>query len=109
MGIPAAAGVAILKYRLYGIDVVIRRTLVFGVLAAVITAIYVAVVVVSTRTIDSLAASLLATAIVAALFQPIRRRVVHLADRLVFGRRAEPYEVLARFSERVGASTPPTT
>jgi signal transduction histidine kinase len=41
---------------------------------------------------------------VAALFQPIRRRVVRLADRLVFGRRAEPYEVLARFSDRVGAS-----
>ena len=48
--------------------------------------------------------SLVATAIVAALFQPIRRRVVRFANRLVFGRRAEPYEVLARFSERVGAS-----
>jgi signal transduction histidine kinase len=47
---------------------------------------------------------LIATAIVAALFQPLRRRVVHLADRLVFGRRAEPYEVLSRFSDRVGAS-----
>ena len=104
VGIPTATGIAILKYRLYGIDLVIRKTVVFGVLATAITTVYVAVVVISTQAIDSLAASLVATAIVAALFQPIRRRVVHLADRLVFGRRAEPYEVLARFSERVGAS-----
>jgi signal transduction histidine kinase len=47
---------------------------------------------------------LVATAVVAALFQPIRRRVTRLANRLVFGRRAEPYEVLARFSDRVGAA-----
>ena len=105
VGIPAAIGIAILKYRLYGFDLVIRRTLVFGALAAVITAIYLGVVVlIGTIATESLVPSLIATAIVAALFQPIRRRVVHLADRLVFGRRAEPYEVLARFSDRVGAS-----
>ena len=107
IGIPAAIGVAILKHRLYEIDVVIRRTLVFGALAAFITAVYVAVVVViGTRATDaeSLVPSLVATAIVAALFQPIRRRVTRLANRLVFGKRAEPYEVLARFSNRVGAT-----
>ena len=107
IGIPAAIGVAILKHRLYEIDVVIRRTLVFGALAALITAIYVAVVVViGTRVTDaeSLVPSLVATAIVAALFQPIRRRVTRLANRLVFGKRAEPYEVLARFNDRVGAA-----
>jgi signal transduction histidine kinase len=103
VGIPGAAGIAILRYRLYEIDVVIRKTLVFGALAAFITGIYVAVVVViGTRATDSLVPSLVATAIVAALFQPIRRRVTRLANRLVFGRRAEPYEVLARFSDRVG-------
>ena len=105
IGIPGAAGVAILKHRLYEIDLVIRRTLVFSALGAFITAVYVAVVVViGTRTTDSLVPSLIATALVAALFQPIRRRVVKLANRLVFGRRAEPYEVLARFSDRVGAT-----
>jgi signal transduction histidine kinase len=105
VGIPTAAGIAILKYRLYEIDVVIKRTLVYGVLATAITAIYVAVVVViGTTTTDALGPSLIATAIVAALFQPLRRRVVRLADRLVFGRRAEPYEVLARFSDRIGAT-----
>ncbi|HEX5937199.1 MAG TPA: ATP-binding protein [Actinomycetota bacterium] len=105
VGIPAATGIAILKYRLYGFDLVIRRTLVFGALATIVTAIYIAIVVViGTSTTGSLGPSLIATATVAALFQPIRRHVVRLADRLVFGRRAEPYEVLARFSERVGAS-----
>ena len=105
IGIPAATGIAILKNRLYEIDLVIRKTLVFGTLATIVTAIYVAIVVViGTTTTGSLGPSLIATAIMAALFQPIRRRVVHLADRLVFGRRAAPYEVLARFSERVGAS-----
>jgi signal transduction histidine kinase len=105
VGIPVATGVAIMKYRLYGFDLVVRRTLVFGVLATAITAIYVAVVVaIGTTTTESIGPSLVATAIVAALFQPLRRRVVHLADRLVFGRRAEPYEVLARFSDRIGAT-----
>ena len=105
VGIPAATGIAIMKYRLYGFDLVVRRTLVFGALAAIITAIYLGIVVlIPTVATDSLVPSLIATAIVAALFQPIRRHVVHLADRLVFGRRAEPYEVLARFSDRVGAS-----
>jgi signal transduction histidine kinase len=109
IGIPAAAGIAILKYRLYEIDVVVRRTLVYGVLATAITVIYVAVVVlisdlVSTFATDTLAPSLIATAIVAAVFQPLRRRVVHFADRLAFGRRAEPYEVLAGFSDRIGAT-----
>jgi signal transduction histidine kinase len=107
IGVPAAIGVAILKHRLYEIDVVIRRTLVFGALAAFITAIYVAVVVVigaQATDADSLVPSLVATAIVAALFQPIRRRATKLANRLVFGKRAEPYEVLARFNDRVGAA-----
>jgi signal transduction histidine kinase len=105
LGIPAATGIAILKHRLYEMDLVIRRTLVFGALGAFITIVYVAVVVViGTRATDSLVPSLVATAIVAALFQPIRRRVTKLANRLVFGRRAEPYEVLARFSDRVGAA-----
>jgi signal transduction histidine kinase len=105
LAVPVSMAVAILMHRLYEFDVVIRKTLVFGVLAAFITAVYVAVVVaIGTRTTDSLVPSLVATAVVAALFQPIRRRVTKVADRLVFGRRAEPYEVLARFSDRVGAT-----
>ena len=97
--IPIAAGIAILRYRLYDIDLVLSKTLVFALLAAFITVVYVAVVAV----IGSLtgASSLLATVIVAVLFQPARVWARRLANRLVFGERATPYEVMAGFSERV--------
>jgi signal transduction histidine kinase len=97
--IPIATGIAILRYRLYDIDMVISKTLVFALLAAFITIVYVAVV----AAIGSLtgASSLLATVIVAVLFQPARVWARRLANRLVFGERATPYEVMAGFSERV--------
>jgi signal transduction histidine kinase len=101
--IPLSIGVAILKYRLYDIDVVIRRTVVFGVLAAFITLVYVAVVVgLGSLFSDTLFLRIAATALVAVAFQPVRDRANRLANRLVFGERATPYEVLAHFGERVG-------
>ena len=104
--IPVAAGFAILKHRLYDIDVVINKTVVFGALAAFITAVYVAIVVGIGTLIGSgdrpnLGLSILATAIVAVAFQPVRERVQHFANRLVYGKRATPYEVLSEFSDRV--------
>lgn len=103
--VPVAAGVAILKYRLYDIDIVIRKTLIYGALAAFITGVYVLIVVmIGALTTDALVPSIVATTIVAAAFQPVRERVTRLANRLVFGKRAAPYEVLARFSYRVGAA-----
>jgi signal transduction histidine kinase len=101
--IPIAIGVAILKYRLYDIDLVLRKTLVFGVLAVFITAVYVAIVVgLGSLLTDTLVLRVAATALVAVAFQPVRDRANRLANRLVFGDRASPYEVLARFGERVG-------
>jgi len=104
-----AIAIAILKYRLYDIDVVINRTLVYGVLAAFITAVYVAIVVGIGTLIGSggrpnLALSIIATAVVAFAFQPVRERVQKVANRLVYGKRATPYEVLSQFSERVAES-----
>ena len=109
VGLPVAAGVAIFKYRLYDIDVIIGRTLVYGSLAAFITAVYVAVAVgvgslVGTGGQPNLGLSVLATAIVAVGFQPVRSRLNRVANRLVYGRRATPYEVLSQFSERVSES-----
>ena len=102
-GIPIAFGVAILKYHLYDIDLVLRKTLVFGVLAVFITAVYVVVVVgLGSLLSDTLFLRIAATALVAVAFQPVRDRANRLANRLVFGERATPYEVLARFGERVG-------
>ncbi len=108
--IPIAAGVAILKYRLYDIDVVINKTIVFGSLAAFITGIYVAIVVgigalLGSQDEPNLALSIGATAIVAIAFSPVKERTQRLANRLVYGHRLSPYEVLADLS-RMAATAP---
>jgi signal transduction histidine kinase len=98
-----AIAIAVLKYRLYDIDLIIGKTIVYGLVAAFITAIYVVLVVVIGAFIGvTEGLSLLATAIVAVAFQPIRQRAQRIANRLVYGKRATPYEVLSEFSEHVG-------
>ena len=97
---PWRVAIAILSYRLYDIDVVISRTLVYGSLAVFITAVYVGIAVgigalVGSGGKPNLGLSILATAIVAVGFQPVRERLQRVANRLVYGRRATPYEVLA--------------
>lgn len=90
---PVAMGIAILKHRLYDIDVVINKTIVFGALAGFITLVYIAVVagvgaVLGRGDEPNLALSVAATALVAVAFQPVRERIQHLANRLVYGVRA---------------------
>jgi signal transduction histidine kinase len=107
--VPIAIGIAILRHRLYDIDLVINKAVVFGVLAAFITAVYVAIVVgvsalVGTAGDPNLVLSIVATAIVAVAFQPARVRAQRFANRLVYGKRATPYEVLAEFSEQAAAT-----
>jgi signal transduction histidine kinase len=107
--VPSAVAISILKYRLYDIDLVISRALVYAALAALITAIYVGIAVgigslVGSGGKPNLGLSILATAIVAVGFQPARERLRKVANRLVYGRRATPYEVLSQFSERVAES-----
>src|SRR3984957_18413106 len=102
--IPVAIAVAVLKYHLYDLDLVISKAIVFATLAAFITVIYAGTVagvgaLVGQR--DSLTLAALAAAVIAVAFQPLRQRVQHLANRLVYGRRATPYEVLAEFSGRM--------
>jgi signal transduction histidine kinase len=98
-----AIGVAILRYRLYDIDVIIGKAVVYGLLAAFITVVYVIVVVVIGAVIGATEGlSLVATAIVAIAFQPVRENARRTANRLVYGKRATPYEVLSEFSENVG-------
>ena len=108
--VPIAIGIAIFRYHLYDIELVISKTLVYGSLATFITGVYVAIVVGIGSLADrgarpSLALSLLATAIVAVAFQPVRERVQRLANRLVYGRRATPYEILSEFSARMAATS----
>ncbi|MFJ3308449.1 ATP-binding protein [Streptomyces sp. NPDC086549] len=98
--IPVAAGFAILKFRLYDIDPVINKSLVVGAMLLLITAAYVAIVVGAGAVVpaDERALALVTTAVVAVAFEPLRRRAQRLADRLVYGHRATPYEALSRLS-----------
>jgi signal transduction histidine kinase len=107
--VPAAIGLAIMRHGLYDIDVFVSRTIVYGSLAVFITAVYVGIAVgigtlVGSGGKPNLGLSILATAIVAVGFQPVRERVQRVANRLVYGKRATPYEVLSQFSERVAES-----
>lgn len=103
-------GVAVTKYRLYGIDVVISRTLVYGTLAAFIGAVYVLVVVGVGGMLSSEAGNLTlavaATALVAIAFEPVRRRAQRWANRVVYGKRATPYEVLSNLTRRLAGAEP---
>jgi signal transduction histidine kinase len=102
-----AIGVAVLKYRLYEIDVVISKAVLYGSLAVFITAVY-AGLVVGVGTLaggrDSPLLAALAAAVVAVAFQPARQWAGRLANRVVYGRRATPYQVLSDFARRIGGT-----
>lgn len=107
LGIPAASGIAILRYRLYDLDIVVKKTVVFAVLALFITAAYLlAVGLVGAFVADQSTSTVAfaAGAIAALAFQPVRALARRLADRLVYGKRASPYEVLSDFSDRVAGT-----
>ena len=97
--IPASVGIAILKYRLYDIDVVIKKTVVFTLVASVLTAMYLAVIALAT--VGTVPRVLVGLLLLVVTFNPVRRAARSLADRLVYGRRATSYEVLADFSEHM--------
>ena len=99
----AAIAISVLKYRLYDIDVVIGKAVVFAVLAAFITVVYIVLVVGIGTLVGSDRSPFLsaaAAAVVALAFQPARQRARRLANRVVYGERATPYEVLSGFTER---------
>jgi hypothetical protein len=109
VAVPATIGLAVMRYGLYDLDLVISRAIVYGSLAVFITAVYVGIAVGIGALIGgggkpNLGLSIVATAIVAVGFQPVRERVQRVANRLVYGKRATPYEVLSQFSERVAES-----
>ena len=109
VAIPIAASIAIIKYRLYDIDLVINKTLVYGLLAAFVSGVYVAVVVGIGSAIGSgdepnIALSIAATALVAVAFHPAREIAQKVADRLVYGRRATPTELMSDLAPRMAAA-----
>ena len=108
--IPISLAFAILRSRLWDIDIIINRTLVYGILTASVVAIYVLVVgslgaVFQAR--SNLFISLLAAGLVAVLFQPLRQRLQHAVNRLIYGERDDPYRVIARLGQRVEGTLAP--
>jgi signal transduction histidine kinase len=101
---PVAIGVAVLRYRLYEIDILLNRAVLYGSLTVVVTAVYLAVVAVARGLFGaerSLAVQVLATVLAAAALWPLRGRVQRRVDRLFYGDRGAPYEALARLGRRV--------
>jgi hypothetical protein len=107
--LPILLAVAVLRYRLYDIEVIINRTVVLALGTAFAAIGYTTLVVIVGNLVGKQTRgfwlSLLATALVALAFQPLRRWVVRLANRLAYGSRAQPYEALSDFSGRL-AETP---
>jgi signal transduction histidine kinase len=113
VAVPLCVAVAVLRHRLLEIDLIVNRALVLALATGLVAVGYVFVVVTVGLAVGEGTGgfwpSLLATAVVALAFQPLRRRVVGVADRLAFGAAAAPYEALADFSRRLGESPDPST
>jgi signal transduction histidine kinase len=107
LGLPVAVGIAILQYRLWDLDVVVKKAVVAATLVVLALAVYAgAVALLASLTADrGNTGALFAVALALGIaFRPVMRVARRFADRLVYGRRATPYEVLTEFSERVGTS-----
>jgi signal transduction histidine kinase len=108
--LPLSFGFAMLRYRLWDIDIIINRTLVYGTLTAIVVGVYVLVVgILSTllHTFANFLISLLATGLVAVLFQPLRARLQRMINRLMYGERDDPYAVLSHLGSRLEATLAP--
>lgn len=104
--IPVAAGIGILRYRLYDIDIVIRRTLTYGVLVAILTVVYGTLVLVSQALVSQLTGSdtmsvAASTLVIAALFRPVRSRVQAFIDRRFYRSRYDAQRSLDAFAGRL--------
>jgi len=102
--LPGIVTLAILKYRLYQIDVIITKTVKYALLSLALTAVYVTIVVgigTAAGYVGGPVLTVTAAVVIAVLFQPARTRADDLANRLVYGRRATPYQVLAEFAEHM--------
>lgn len=106
--IPVALFVGIMRYRLWDVDLVISRALVYGALAALIGAAYVGVVVGLGGAIGGQTGlSIAVTVAVALAFDPLRSRLQRVANRLIYGERASPYDVLSEVAHRLADATSP--
>jgi hypothetical protein len=111
LAIPIAIGIAILRYRLYDIDIIINRTLVYGSLTAMLVALYFVGIVVLQRVFvfltseQSTLAVVASTLLIAALFNPLRRRIQSFMDRRFYRRKYDATKALQGFSARLRDET----
>ena len=108
--IPISIAIAILRSHLFDVDLLINRALVYGTLTACVAGVYILIVGslgALFQTHGNLFIALLATGIVAVLFQPLRQRLQHGVNRLLYGQRDEPYAVISRLSQRLEATLAP--
>ncbi len=110
--IPLGLGIAILRYRLWDIDIIINRTLVYTILTAGIVGVYVLIVGgfgTLMQAQKSPVLPLVAAALVAVLFQPLRELLQHAVNRLMYGERDDPYRAISRLGQRLEATVAPDT
>jgi two-component system, NarL family, sensor kinase len=108
--IPVAMGIAILRYRLFDIDLLINRTLVYTLLTVVLGGTYLGVVAAARLLLQGRAppgVSVAATALVAVLFAPARSWLQQRTDRLLYGDRHDPHAALSRLGRRLEATMQP--
>jgi hypothetical protein len=111
LGVPTAVGIAITRYRLYDIDILINRTLVYGTLTATLVALYLVGIVVLQRLFvfltgqQSTLAVVASTLLIAALFNPLRRSLQSFIDRRFYRRKYDARKTLERFSARLRDET----
>jgi hypothetical protein len=109
--VPIAVGIAVLKYRLYEIDIIINRALVYGSLTAMLVALYLGGVVLLQRLFvlltgeRSTLAVVASTLLIAALFTPLRRRIQRFIDRSFYRRKYDAAKTLERFSMKLRDET----
>ncbi len=107
LAVPVFTYIAILRYHLYDVDLLMNRTLVYGSLSACVVGIYVLAVVALGALFQAqgnLAISLLATGLVATVFQPLRGRLQRGVNRLTYGERDDPYAVISHLGRRLEAT-----
>jgi signal transduction histidine kinase len=110
IALPIVTGIAILRYRLYEIDVIIKRTLLYGALTACVVGAYAAVIGLVGKVLQQqvgIATAVIATGLVAVMFDPLRDRLQRGVNRLLYGERDDPATAVARLASRLEATAAP--